>query len=51
MYKKFENSFKNPYNKKTNQFILKDKNMLGEREIWEEGGFRRRCKKEQEHPS
>ncbi|RBP88459.1 hypothetical protein DFO70_11487 [Cytobacillus firmus] len=51
MYKKFENSFENTYNKKTNQFILKDNSMLGSEKYGEKAGSAENAKKEQEHPS
>jgi hypothetical protein len=51
VYKKFENSFKNIYNKKTNQFILIDKNMLGSEKYGKKAGSAGNAKKEQEHPS
>lgn len=51
MYKKFENSFKNPYNKKTNQFILRDKNSLGSEKYGKKAGSAGNAEKEQERPS
>ncbi len=51
MYKKFENSFKNTYNKKTNQFILKIRICRGSEKYGKKAGSAGYAKKEQEHPS